>query len=79
MARLEAVRPAAQRHGDLMRDRINGALKDAMLAKDKLRTSTLRLMIAAIKDRDIALRAEEVSGGGGGLRSLVRGLVCLSR
>ena len=46
-----------------MRDRINGTLKDAMLAKDKLRTSTLRLMIAAIKDRDIALRAEEVSGG----------------
>jgi uncharacterized protein YqeY len=46
-----------------MRDRINGALKDAMLAKDKLRTSTLRLMIAAIKDRDIALRSEEVSGG----------------
>ena len=47
-----------------MRDRINSALKDAMLAKDKLRTSTLRLMTAAIKDRDIALRGEE---GGGGL------------
>jgi hypothetical protein len=47
-----------------MRDRINGALKDAMLAKDKLRTSTLRLMLAAIRDRDIALRGEE---GGGGL------------
>ncbi|HSF94235.1 MAG TPA: GatB/YqeY domain-containing protein [Thermohalobaculum sp.] len=47
-----------------MRDRINSALKDAMLAKDKLRTSTLRLMLAAIKDRDIALRGEE---GGGGL------------
>ena len=47
-----------------MRDRINSALRDAMLAKDKLRTSTLRLMIAAIKDRDIALRGEE---GGGGL------------
>jgi uncharacterized protein YqeY len=47
-----------------MRDRINAALKDAMLAKDKLRTSTLRLMLAAIRDRDIALRGEE---GGGGL------------
>jgi len=47
-----------------MRDRINTALKDAMLAKDKLRTSTLRLMLAAIRDRDIALRGEE---GGGGL------------
>jgi len=47
-----------------MRDRIQGALKDAMLAKDKLRTSTLRLMMAAIHDQDIALRGEE---GGGGL------------
>ena len=47
-----------------MRDRINGALRDAMLAKDKLRTSTLRLMLAAIRDQDIALRGEE---GGGGL------------
>lgn len=46
-----------------MRDRISGALKDAMLAKDKLRTSTLRLMLAAIKDRDIALRSEEGDGG----------------
>ncbi len=46
-----------------MRDRITGALKDAMLAKDKLRTSTLRLMLAAIKDRDIALRSEEGDGG----------------
>jgi len=42
-----------------MRDRLNAALKEAMLAKDKLRTSTLRLMLAAIKDRDIALRGED--------------------
>lgn len=47
-----------------MRDRINSALRDAMLAKDKPRISTLRLMLAAIRDRDIALRGEE---GGGGL------------
>ncbi len=46
-----------------MRDHINAALRDAMLAKDKHRTSTLRLMIAAIKDRDIALRSEESSAG----------------
>jgi uncharacterized protein YqeY len=46
-----------------MRDRINAALRDAMLARDKLRTSTLRLMVAAIKDRDIALRSEEGSAG----------------
>jgi uncharacterized protein YqeY len=42
-----------------MRDHLNEALKEAMLAKDKLRTSTLRLVLAAIKDRDIALRAED--------------------
>jgi len=39
-----------------MRDEINAALKQAMLDKDKRRTSTLRLISAAIKDRDIAAR-----------------------
>ena len=47
-----------------MRDRISAALKDAMLAKDRLRTCTVRLMLAAIKDRDIALRGEEDGAGG---------------
>ncbi len=46
-----------------MRDRINVALKEAMLAKDKVRIGTVRLMTAAIKDRDIALRAEEGASG----------------
>jgi len=39
-----------------MRDRIDAALKQAMLARDKRATATLRLINAAIKDRDIALR-----------------------
>ncbi|MEM8539211.1 MAG: GatB/YqeY domain-containing protein [Pseudomonadota bacterium] len=39
-----------------MRDRITAALKDAMRAKDAQRLSTLRLINAAIKDRDIAAR-----------------------
>lgn len=39
-----------------MRDAINAALKEAMLRQDKRRTSTLRLITAAIKDRDIAAR-----------------------
>ncbi len=39
-----------------MRDRINQDLKTAMLAKDKQRTGTLRLISAAIKDRDILAR-----------------------
>ena len=42
-----------------MRERITAALKEAMLAKDKLRINTLRLMLAAIRDRDIARRSDE--------------------
>ncbi len=41
-----------------MRERINTALKEAMKAKDADRLSTLRLINAAIKDRDIAVRGE---------------------
>ena len=41
-----------------LRDQIGDALKTAMLEKDKARLSTLRLINAAIKDRDIARRAE---------------------
>lgn len=41
-----------------MRDAINTALKQAMRDKDASRLSTLRLISAAIKDRDIALRGE---------------------
>ena len=39
-----------------MRDTITNALKDAMKAGDKARTGTLRLVNAAIKDKDIANR-----------------------
>lgn len=39
-----------------MREAINAAMKDAMKARDKLRLSTLRLMSAAIKERDIEAR-----------------------
>jgi hypothetical protein len=46
-----------------MRDRITAALREAMLAKEKLRTCTVRLMLAAIKDRDIALRSEDGADG----------------
>jgi len=40
------------------RDKIMAALKDAMKAKDTSRLGTLRLINAAIKDKDIALRTE---------------------
>ncbi len=41
-----------------MRTTISSALKEAMKAKDADRLSTLRLINAAIKDRDIAARTE---------------------
>jgi len=46
-----------------LRDSISSATKDAMKAKDPLRVSTLRLISAAIKDRDIAARSEDRCGG----------------
>ena len=44
--------------GKAMRDEINAALKDAIKARDSRRVNTLRLINAAIKDRDIAARGE---------------------
>ena len=41
-----------------LRDDINSALKEAMKSADKRRVSTLRLMNAAIKDKDINSRTE---------------------
>ena len=46
-----------------MRDRVNAALKDAMKSKEADRLSTLRLINAAIKDRDIAARSEDNTTG----------------
>lgn len=42
-----------------LRTRINDSIKTAMKGGDKLRVSTLRLVTAAVKDRDIAARAED--------------------
>ncbi len=42
-----------------LREDITTSVKDAMKSKDTLRLSTLRLINAAIKDRDIAARAED--------------------
>ena len=42
-----------------LRDDINVGVKDAMKSKDTIRLATLRLINAAIKDRDIAARAED--------------------
>lgn len=42
-----------------LRTRIQTATKEAMKARDAARTSTLRLISAAIKDREIGLRGEK--------------------
>ena len=41
-----------------LRERLSVALKEAMKAKEAERLSTLRLINAAIKDREIASRGE---------------------
>ena len=50
-------------HRMTLRDSIADRTKLAMREKDSLRLSTLRLMSAAIKDRDIAARSEDRCGG----------------
>ncbi len=45
-----------------LRDRLQGALKDAMRARQADRLSSLRLISAAIKDREIANRSEGADG-----------------
>ena len=42
-----------------MRDILDKSLKDAMSARDTQKISTIRLINAAIKDRDIAIRSED--------------------
>jgi len=42
-----------------LREQFNDALKEAMKAKNQRRVSTLRLVLAALKDRDIDNRTEE--------------------
>ncbi len=48
-----------------LRTRINTAMKQAMKDKDAARLSTVRLINAAIKDRDIAARSEGKENGVG--------------
>lgn len=42
----------------MLREKINDSLKTAMKAGDSARVGTLRLITAALKDRDIALRVD---------------------
>ena len=46
-----------------MRERIAQAMKDALKSKDQAALSTIRLISAALKDRDIAARSENNHDG----------------
>lgn len=64
--------------GDVMlRAQLNDAMKEAMRGKDQRRLSTIRLILAALKDRDIAART---TGDGGpisdtAILSMLQGMV----
>lgn len=47
----------------MLRDRLKDELKKAMLAKDQRATGTLRLILAALNDRDIAARGKGQNDG----------------
>lgn len=48
---------------NMLRKRFSDAIKEAMKSKEAARLSTLRLISAAIKDRDIAARSEDNTEG----------------
>ena len=47
----------------MLRSQLNDALKVALKQKDSAGTSTLRLILAALKDRDIAARGRGQTEG----------------
>ena len=47
----------------MLRQQLNDALKTAMLGRDTRTVSTVRLILAALKDRDIAARPRGVADG----------------
>ncbi len=47
----------------MLRERLNETLKTAMLSKDARTVSTVRLILAALKDRDIAARPKGMANG----------------
>ncbi|MBB5222265.1 hypothetical protein HNP73_002201 [Amaricoccus macauensis] len=47
----------------MIRERLSNDLKEAIKAQESTRVSTLRLILAAVKDRDIAARSEDTTDG----------------
>lgn len=58
-----------------MREQFDQALKEAMKAKDKKRAGTLRLIIAALKDREIAARSEDKTLGDSDVLAVLQKMV----
>ena len=50
----------------MLRSKLNDALKHSVKNKDKIAVSTLRLILAALKDRDIAHRTVDADDDGVG-------------
>jgi uncharacterized protein len=61
----------------MLRQQLNDALKAAMLGKDARSVSTIRLILAALKDRDIAARPKGVADGIGDdeIRQMLQSMV----
>ena len=58
-----------------LRERVNSAMKEAMRARDSARLSTIRLITAAIKDREIAARTTEAAMTEGDVLALLGKMV----
>ncbi len=58
-----------------LRERLQAAVKEAMKAKEAARLSTLRMMGAAIKDREIAARGDGAEVGEGDILALLGKMV----
>ena len=61
----------------MLRQQLNDALKTAMLGKDARTVSTVRLILAALKDRDIAARPKGLPDGIGEdeIRSMLQSMI----
>ena len=61
----------------MLRERFNEALKAAMRERNALTVSTVRMILAGVKDRDIAARSRGVTDGvdGGEILNLLRNMV----
>ncbi len=61
----------------MLRDRFNEAMKDAMRAKEQRALSTVRMIIAKLKDKDIEVRGKGVTTGieEGEILAMLQGMV----